>query len=416
MVAKLVLKYYSAINIIVLCMPVFLVAYFLRLPGLSFYIFDAYFFVLGGLIVYLLGVRIKGAEIFVALLVFLFSSSVGFQLTVLDAFEFDVAGFLAATFRYTQFVLLIIILNHASSTIEERSVEAGRVILLAALSMPLVFAFLGVFLVGWDVFTYGRLSGYFGNPNYLTAYITIVIPVFNVFVREFQVLSRVGLTVLFYGLVIFCLVYAGSNSGWLLSGVSLLLSLYTLRTFGFRNCFIFGAIVLLCVVYFADITSWMVDSDIRGVNKTGQLLERVHYGERIRTLGSGELRDELLQDSLGLYLSKASIAMFGVGLGQSPLYLERLDGHRVTVHNTFIVLLIEAGFFGMIGFVLVIVYSLFLYGLDRLKVGLLFGYMLSMLATPHVYMPFLWGITVYGWFYINVQGRRESCAATEALS
>lgn len=374
------------------------VAYFLRVGASSIYIFDAAFLILiVGFLASARSIPARLGPVVFLFLLFLTANAVALSYgAVLGYHHGELKDFAAPIYRYSQIILCLIVYSTVATPLENADKLIRRLTYIA--TIPLAYNALGFVIRPDAVLVFGRASSYLDNPNTFGAYICAVSPFFGACFADpkASILSRreklaVG------GLLIMSLITAGSNSYWILSITGFLagaLAMFRHNNAGFsfrRLTTIFGSTLLVAGV--AAVAFMQIDLDnteIRGLVRTAELFQSVFFGESLTRLGSGELRDELQQLALQHLSENPLAAVLGIGIGQSPFVLERIVGDFVTVHNAYIVLPMEIGLLGTMSFFLALLVCWGRSGYGIHSGCAIIGYLLAMMATPHVYLPFLW--------------------------
>lgn len=398
-----------SINNLLIFFPLFIISYFLRLGESSFYLFDLYFVVF----VFFSASLIK-REDFVRLLVinliFIIVAFLGLINSILSYnIDYLLDRFVAGVYRYCQFLYILGFFTFYLKTSDLKNNIYLKHLFLLSVSFPLFYSLFFYFFNPDKVIIFNRLSSYFGNPNFLGAFICLSI--FPVIYTISLIKVRVQfLLYIFYFLVLFIfnLIYAGSNSYWMLSLIILILALISMSKslIGFAKI-IFAFLFLGFWVYFV-LGSIQFDDELSGVNRTFKLLETISGGGDVNSLGSGELRGNLAGEAIEFILTSVKNIFFGIGLGQSPIIIGANHGGFVTAHNAHIVLFMEMGAIGYFYFMFILFYFILKIKISKISLCFLISYLFAMLATPHVYMPFLWGIMVYGLFVYKINIIKEN--------
>ncbi|WP_417566230.1 hypothetical protein [Marinobacter sp.] len=377
--------------------PLFSVMYQFRVGETSAYVFDLLFVFI---LLFFLS-RGKVSKSFVAFLIcFSLIVFTGFSISALKN-DNDSQQFLTVYFRYLQIFLF---LGCAFHFLKESPFDDSQFIfkvLIWSSIFPLAYSVVLFYVDPERAIMFGRLAGYFSNPNYLALFIVIQIPIFN------YTLSRIRYStfynffsfLVFYCLSLFCLFFTGSISGIALASVAFILSKVFLKELKF--VFILGCsgLVVVFLVFLVDPHEiFFVDSDLVAIKRTSNLINFVLGLDESIVVGSGDIRSLLIKFASEIILSDVLIFVFGIGLGQSALVFGKEFGLSLAPHNTYVTFFLEGGFL----LVALIVFSGF-YFLLRMKKGIRFysifiGYGLAMFATPHLYLPFFWcsiGLAMY---------------------
>jgi hypothetical protein len=380
--------------------PVFAMAYFIRIGQSSVYIFDLYFIILFFSSLYVLPKYWLNKNIIFSLLIVIVVL-LGFILNEVFGEELGkIERLIPALLRYIQFLYVLLCVVYAVTNASFKPVKSAGSIFYWSMLFPLAY---GAFFLNYapdSVLVFGRLSSYLSNPNNLGAFICIAIPPINLYLASLNGSRRIFMALLFYSLALYSLVYAGSNSGWSIAVISTLLSLMTIRRISIPV--LLGVAVFIGTIGVAGSLLYenMLESEIPGLQNTGKLIQSIQEGGDLYDLGSGRLRESLLADARELFISKPRVMVVGVGLAQSPSYIGAKYNATITAHNAYLVLLVELGLLGFLVLVVAFWRTIKPVGLSAKSISLVSGYLLAMLATPHVYLPFLWGTAVFG-IYIN---------------
>lgn len=388
-----------SINNLIMIFPIFMVSYFFRLGESSIYIFDIYFFVF-----FILSIKsIKRDDLFKLLLMIFFFNIISFfglvNAIVFYQIELQIDRFFAGLYRYSQLIYFLGFFSLYKNLYKIENSMKMKTIFLLSISFPLIYSVFFYFFVPEKVIVFNRLASYFGNPNFLGAYICLAIMPIIYTISKIKCLKYSLFYALFFlPIIVFNLIYAGSNSYWILSVVVLLISLFAVSSsLSSYLKIILYSIVSIMSLYFI-IGNINFNEDLSGVSRTLRLVETVFNGSDIDSLGSGELRDNLANEAIAFSFSSIKNLLLGIGLGQSPIVIGAVIGGFVTAHNSHIVLLMEMGIIGYLYFIFTLIYFVSKMKLSKVSLCFLLSYFLAMLATPHVYLPFLWGLMIYGLF------------------
>ena len=382
-----------------LIFPIIIVSYFLRLGESSFYLFDIYFVFL-----MFLSAKLLNHEVFVKLLVICLGFFVICFFGVVNSIfnyniDYQLDRFFAGGYRYFQLLYTFGFFVLSSRVLVLQDNGYLKHIFLLSISFPLLYSLIFYFLSPDKVVTFNRLSSYFGNPNFLGAYICLsIMPIIYTISLVREKMYFIFYILYFIFLLLFNLIFAGSNSYWILSFIVLFLVFISMsKSLVYSLKAIFPILILGIIGYFV-LSNIQFDEEFSGVSRTLKLLETLMGGGDVNSLGSGGLRSSLAGEAITFVMSSVPNILFGIGLGQSPIIIGAMHGGFVTAHNAHIVLFMEIGVLGYLYFMFALFYFLSRLKISRVSLSFLATYFLAMLATPHVYMPFLWGIMVYGLF------------------
>ncbi len=378
-------------SLLITLSPFFIVSYCFRIGETSFYLYDLFFFVFLAYVVVKFGINIY----FFTLLLFFSAYSCLGIISSSIAYEIDILSFVSSIFRYIQMLLfLYCIFSYFKNS---GNIDFKKLIYSMTVSIifPLAYSFIMMGLNPDSVLFYGRLSGFFDNPNYLSLYIVISIPIFNyiLFRPNIDFKFKIISVSIFYFLAAYCLFFSGSISGIALSFFSFSYSFFTFYKFGIKKLLLI-IIFIFFVLYFVPylIRVFPFDLDLRAVNRSLDFIEYVYGTSESINYGSGELRSKLANLSIDFFSNNLRLVFVGVGLGQVPNVFMENYGISVAPHNSYIVLFLELGFF-CIFFILLSLFLVFRNYIFKFKNFSLFvGYFLAMLATPSLYLPFFWGL------------------------
>lgn len=385
------------ISKILLFSPLFAFSYFLRLGESSFYLFDIWF-----ILFFLFTFRSFGKEdlkkLFIFIFSFVFISLLGLVNGLINyTNNFEIAKYFSGLYRYLQFIyiLLFILLKFKNIYFSFKNVYFYLFAVLFVLAYSVFFWYFDP----ERVVVFDRLAGFFGDPNALGVFIALsIIPVFNSIIILKNKKIKIFLFLAFISFYGFNLLYAGSNSYWIITILSLILffiSNYKLILLKINKIFI-GVVIVVFAILFNPVKINNL-AEFQGIERTVKFFDVLTSGGDINDLGSGSYRTQLKNDSIDLIWSKPSNLLFGIGLGQSPNYIGKKYGEYVTAHNSHIVLIMELGF---LGYLFLLFFCLYLIcKINRFvwfNASLFLMYFLSMLAVPHVYLPIFWMNIVYG--------------------
>ena len=390
-----------SLSVFILLFPVFAVSYFYRLGESSFYLFDIFF-----IFICLFSIKNIYYKDFLRILTvsfgFVLVCSFGMINNIINYnVNYELDSFFAGVYRYFQFIYTLGFFVFFKGRI--RKYNNMIHIFLLSISFPLLYSFVFYFLRPEQVIVFNRLASYFGNPNYLGEYICLsIFPiVYTISLLKGKVYF-IFYILYFIFLLIFNLTFAGSNSYWLLSFFVLMMALVSLSESLLHSMRIILPIFVLGVIGYLVFGKMQNDEDFSGLSRTLALFETLIEGGSVSSLGSGELRSSLVDDAIAFILSSISNIIFGIGIGQSPIIIGAMHGSYLTAHNAHIVLFMEMGGIGYLYFIGVLFYFISKINLTKISLGFLFSYFVTILATPHVYMPFLWGVMVYGLFVYKI--------------
>lgn len=398
--------------------PIFFVSYFTRVGESSLYIFDLFFPVV--LLLFL--PKLPKAHVrWVAfsLLALPLAAAPG----VINGTTMGASGdWLQAAVvcaRYLQFFIFSMIVV---SVVSRDSGNAERfprpTIAYGALMLPLIYGLVMLRVAPEQVLFADRLASYFGNPNALGAYICASLMPMVMIIRLFRRKStRACALVAFLGAAVACLFFAGSMSGWITCVLAGLVAVAVFAREGRRLKVLFGGAAIAAGLAIAAVAVQPVlqGSEIKGLKRTGELIQTIRLGGEALDIGSGRLRVSLARDALDIYLSSPGTALVGVGLGQSASLIGQDYGSNITTHTAYLVILLEGGL--LVSLVLLLMFRAVLKAarVDRYIWGVFSGYLLAMLSSPHIYLPFLWGATAYG-LGLVVSERRARSGQRDSLA
>lgn len=391
--------------------PIFSVAYFLRVGDSSFYIFDPYSFVLVMMALPHVSSR-KLTAVFLAWLSLVVISGIGLLLTINTYGIVRLDQFIVGSLRYGQLILLtyMAVMLGRNKSIPFVS-HAPRLLVLAA-CIPLVVGIVLLKIRPETVLVFDRFSSYLSSPNNVGAFICVAIPAVNYSLGLLEGrYAKIAAALVFYGFAVMSLVYAGSNSGWFACAVSFAISAWSTKGTLVRNIMIAGVVGGLLVTAGFAVEDWLHSSEIHGLRNTGELISTLRYGDQFMDLGSGRLRESLMHDAWTLYLAHPLTMAFGIGLGQSPSIIGAAYAANITAHNAFLVLLLETGLFGVLVLGLLILNLFKMVGMKQTSFPIVCGYLIAMLGTPHVYLPFLWAAMSFSLYLICERGSVQGIKA-----
>lgn len=403
------MKIKTGINNLIILFPIVIVTYFLRLGESSVYLFDIYF-----LILFLCSIKYIERNMLYRLmlmvLVFIIISFLGlFNNIIFYQIELQLDRFFAGVYRYSQLIYTLGFLSTYKKIYDIEKLLNIKKVFLFSISFPLLYAVFFYFLIPEKVIVFNRLASYFGNPNFLGAYICLsIMPIVYILSKVKKIIHRLFYLLILVPLILFNLVYAGSNSYWILSVVTLLLALFSISNSLSSYVKVVAYFTLSTIILYFLIGNINFNEEFSGVNRTLNLIETVFSGGNIDSLGSGEFRDDLVRESIEFSFSSVPNLLFGIGLGQSPIIIGAVTGGFVTAHNAHIVILMEMGIWGYFYFIFILIYFILEIKLSKVSICFLISYLISMMATPHVYMPFLWGLMVYGLFIYRLELNKEN--------
>lgn len=371
----------------------FVVLYFLHLPGVSLYIYDLFLILT---IFYLLS---KSKVVSYSSAIFLISFiSVSLFIAIYSIYkynhDFRYLDFFARLYRYSFILVIPLLFSEIGRDKEQKNIT--KVFFFFAL-IPVIYNDFMIFFASDYVMVFGRASSYFENPNTFGAYMcTVVMPMTAICFRLGYSKLIVFLSFLFSFIA---LVYIGSNSYWILSLASFFGSLVIMNGTKLSTKAIVGILSLLVIlflflIYLFSNLDYLMNSEIAGLKRTAKLMDTLIGGDNINDLGSGNFRKDI--ELVAWFLIFDNMFIFGTGLGQSPAIIISYLYHNVTAHNAFIVALLENGVVGFsifFGFFLFYTFKVYRDNIigdinKRIVYVSFYSYLLACIATPNVYLPF----------------------------
>lgn len=376
-----------------------------RIGDSSVYIFDIFFVML--LALFILKLRFYVEHLFY--LVFVVAGFLGFFFgAIFGSVGLDVGKFIVVVSRFVQLSLFFAVLIHFSNV--SGCIARGGGVWLAIMfliSFPLLYAVVFLFVDPSEVFVFDRLAGFFGNPSYLALYVVISLPlaIKVLFLPVAAGYVRFFIGFCFFSSAFVCLIYSGSVSGWLLAIASFLVTLLLSSPVRFLVCMITVLMFLFFIsgseALIVGLAELLGATESSGVVRTIKFVNVLMSFGDVGSLGSGDLRRQIQEVALNVFSEDWYSILFGVGFGQSPLYIAAEIGDELAAHNGYVVLLVETGIVGFLS--ISIFWCVLLMRLSgSVKDSSVFsGYFLAMLATPYLYLPVFWGPVLVVAIYIK---------------
>lgn len=286
-----------------------------------------------------------------------------------------------------------------------------------ALFIPICVGLLLYWAAPDYVVVFNRYAGYFSNPNSMALFLVVSVSVFLTIMKlySFPKMSNYALLLTFFGLAAYSLLLTGSNSGLILfTAIVVLYSIsHALRHKVFLSLTVAGALIAT-LVFENYILSWaeeLLARDFIGWQRTGRLIINISQGLGLSELGSLSYRESVENYLFGQQLSEVGRVFLGLGPGQSKSYVFGLDGNSVTIHNFYKLIFLEYGLIGFGSFLAlaVVTFKRFRWNVQTLLLSS--GYLVALLGTPLLYLPFFWVplFSVWACFnYQNIESRKMS--------
>lgn len=366
--------------------------YFVRIPGMSVYIFDAVWGV-GVVLFPRLFLQMPRMN-YVSLFGFSTAAIASVWYTSIDGRPIDIPQAIIIMMRFIQ---IAICTNFFYNVVRSGRLEARDFLLpaLIAILIPLWGGLALHMVVPSQTVVFNRYSGYFGNPNSQSLYVVVSSSVFYSLMR-FWLISRsisYPLMLAFFVPAVYSLMLSGSNSGMLLFIIVTVIAFIG----SLRSAILLGLSVALLVLWLAALKEtllpWALDmmsSDFAGWRRTGTLIVAMFEGIELNQLGSQSYRDEVQAYLFNQQFQDFLRVIFGLGPGQSKYLTYLVDGFTVTIHNFYLLIFLEYGIFGSACFVVMtlLAFHRFLWTFETL---LMFsGFLLASSGTPVLYLPYFW--------------------------
>lgn len=366
--------------------------YFLRAPGISIYIFDA---------VWLLGLAVLPRHFlrmpratFLALVAFLTATLMSILYVSIDSRPSDPLQAVIILMRFTQ---MAICANFFYNCVRSGEL-APRDFLVPALIALLIPLWGGLVLYQLQpdmAVVFNRYAGYFGNPNSMSLYIVVAASVFCALMR-FKLVPRwttYPLFMVFFATAAYSLMLTGSNSGMLLFFV-----VTTIAFSGSARGVVFVGLAAVALFVFVEvlpniILPWASDlmkSEFAGWRRTGNLIVVILDGRDLDQLGSQSYRDEVKDYLFDQQFADLRRVIIGLGPGQSKNLVYIVDGFTVTIHNFYLLMFLEFGILGSACFVALAFLSFYRFHWNFAALLMFSGFLLALLATPMLYLPYFW--------------------------
>lgn len=366
--------------------------YFIRVPGLSIYIFDAVWLV--GLALFPQQFLRMPSANYLSLIGFTTATIVSIAYVAIDSRPIDIAQAIIITIRFMQ---MAICANFFYNVVHLRQLEARDLLMpaLIAILIPLWGGLTLHAIAPSQTIVFNRYAGYFGNPNSLALYVVVSSSVFYSLMR-FQLMPRLIAYPLMLAFVVtaaYSMMLSGSNSGMLLFGIVTVIAFTsTLRSAIFlalATAFFF----LWLAALKGMILPWALDlmsSDFAGWRRTGTLIVAMFEGTDFNQLGSQSYRNEVESFLFHEQFSDSFRVIFGLGPGQSKYLIYMVEGLTVTIHNFYLLIFLEYGVFGSAFFVMMALLAFHRYRWTYQVLLMFSGFLLASSGTPVLYLPFFW--------------------------
>lgn len=343
-----------------------------------------------------------GSTMAVGLVFAFFGLLSGLEAQILGAGEFSAPKLLSAVVQYA-FVMIALPMVAAYHLPVDRVWRFLRLIALGYM-VPMVFTVVLLHPVFPEAmrdvfFSAGRAIGTFENANSFAAVLTILIPIYGVFmITEHGWWRGIGLAG--FLLAVLCLTLTASIGGMVSLGLVLAANLlwvlvwrrHPIRIYFGRTVVVTVVMLIVMVLLSVLLSSYFIHDHGRVQDRFQLLAQWWQVG--IIDFGSVSLRFELIKEAWGLIIERFGGLIWGHGLGQSKV----VSAYQISVHLQYLLLWVEGGMALLliyIGFLGVLLRNAFRLASIHPAAGVAVGLGIVAIAlfgffNPHIYLRYFW--------------------------
>lgn len=365
--------------------------YLVRAGDSSVYIFDLFF-----LLILVIGNGSVPAYLFRAMVLFAVCFLVSlFAVTAVAVTggTFAFGDFVAPFIRYGELIMMMCYFSRAAQGTTVSPHTLRNFVIISAF-IPLVLGLILFYIEDPSVTVFNRYAGYLTNPNYMAAYVAVMLPVVLVCTTGYQTIIRYALIAGYLVVGIYSLILAGSNGGWIAFTAT---GLIYFATSSRRSFLLIGVIGALLVIFANEVNDLvraaahqLTESDFQGLRRTGRLILIVLTVGDFSTLGSLDFRESVQTHLIDEFIESPFTVLFGFGMGHAKWITFEDIGQTVAAHNGYINTALELGVIGTVFLSASLGYAMLTLRPNINTFRLCAGYLLALGTTPALYLPFFW--------------------------